>query len=326
MQFGLQLPGTFTARQLMEVAASAEEAGFVQVTLQDNVFMPSPWPLLGALALSTRSLALGPAVSNPVLLHPLEIARQAARLHELAPGRVIVGLGRGSALSAIGAKPQASFEQLQEALGVLRACFEATDSGFRGEWFHLSGVPPRRFKLEAPQIRLIIGGHGPKAAQLAGQLADGLMVAGLWDPDYARELRARLNAASQQAGRPSRPVLIAAPWTVLEPDPERAGQLARATLARSLPFIPHLASRVGVRPATLQQIADAFRRGDLKAAAEAVPQEALDGMVAIADRIGGRIAQLAEAGVDMVAFAGPLSERPEQIVPNLVALLGSTTG
>lgn len=324
MKFGLQLPGTFSTKQLMAIAATAETAGFCQVTLQDNVLMPSPWPLLGAMALSTQSIAIGPAVSNPVLVHPLELARQAARLQELAPGRVVVGLGRGSLLSVIGAKPQASFQQLKDALLLLKTCFGPADSNFDGATFSLSSTPPRRFKLDASSTRILVGGHGPKAAQLAGELADGLMVAGLWKAHYASVLRSILDAASQQAGHQQRPMLIAAPWTVLEPDPAKAAQLARATLARSLPFIKRMAVQIGIQEGSIDRVAEALREGDLKRAAELVPEEALDSLVATEHTLCSRIGEMADAGVDMVVFAGPFSEKPEDIVARLIPLLSAS--
>jgi 5,10-methylenetetrahydromethanopterin reductase len=305
---------------LVAVAVSAEGTGFSQVTVQDNVLWASPWPLLGALAISTQRISIGSAVSNPVLMHPLEIARHAARLQELAPGRVVIGLGRGSLLSVVGHKSQADFQQLKEALQAIRACLESTDGSFDGSSFRIAQVPARRFSLESG-TKLLLGGHGPRAAQLAGELADGLMVAGLWDQSYARVLRSILDSASQRAGRAHRPLLIAAPWTILETDRTRADDLARATLARSLPFIRDMAVRLGVESTVIDRVASALQSGDLKAAAKSVPHEALEAMVATEQNMGLRLQELDEAGVDMVAFAGPLSPEPNRIVHRLTAIL-----
>ncbi len=322
MQYALQLPGTVKPRDAVSVAQAAEEAGFTQVTLQDNILLPSPWPLLGAMARSTRSIRLGPAVCNPILMHPLEMARQAARLQELAPGRVVLGVGRGSILSLVGKPPQANLAQLREALLLLRACFEGKDSAFPGKIFVLRQAPPRRFYLEGSNVALILGGHGPKAAQLAGQLADGLMVAGLWNVQYARGLRHSLDDAAEKSGRKMRPLLIAAPWTVLEEDTRKAEAMARTTLARSLPFIRSMALAVGIDEGTLERVGAAFRSGDIETAAAAVPSQAIDSMIAWSN-LAQRVRELGAAGVDMVSFAGPLSDDLPQALRRLTDMLRS---
>lgn len=95
IDFGLQL----------ELARRADELGFSAIwvrdvplnspTYPDPVGHSDPWVLLGALAASTRSIALATGAIVLPLRHPLHIAKAALSMEVLSSGRFVLGLGSG---------------------------------------------------------------------------------------------------------------------------------------------------------------------------------------------------------------------------------------
>ncbi len=109
MKLGLILP-TFadTPQAAFQTAERAERAGLDGVFCYDHIWplgQPerpalAPFPVLGALAVRTGRVALGPLVARVGLVPDDVLVSQLATLDLLAEGRVIAGLGTGDHLSA----------------------------------------------------------------------------------------------------------------------------------------------------------------------------------------------------------------------------------
>src|SRR4051812_44374191 len=97
----------FGPTELVDLAVTAEEAGFDSVFVSDHF---QPWrhdggharaalPWLGAVGARTSTITLGPSVLTPTFrYHPAVIAQAFATLGLMFPGRVILGVGTGESL------------------------------------------------------------------------------------------------------------------------------------------------------------------------------------------------------------------------------------
>ncbi|MGH3588406.1 MAG: LLM class flavin-dependent oxidoreductase, partial [Pseudonocardia sp.] len=91
-----------SAAEYARLAVLAETLGFDGISVfHDMGFQPSLFPLLEMARVTTR-VRLGAACLNAFLLHPLEIAGQAAALDLASDGRAYVGLARGAWLDRVG--------------------------------------------------------------------------------------------------------------------------------------------------------------------------------------------------------------------------------
>jgi 5,10-methylenetetrahydromethanopterin reductase len=171
-----------------ELAALAEELGFGGGWVADSqsVFRDA----YAALALCVR-LATG--VTNPVTRHPAVIANSLATLDELSGGRAILGLGVGeSAVRTLGLRA-ARLRDLAEATRVIRSLLRGEAVTYEGQDIRIAWA-----KRAVP---VFLAASGPRSLQLAGRIADGVLVQAGADPRLIRFALKNVEAGAEQAGR-----------------------------------------------------------------------------------------------------------------------------
>jgi 5,10-methylenetetrahydromethanopterin reductase len=173
-----------TALDSHENIALAEELGYARAWLYDTPQnSPDVWMCLALAAERTTRIGLGPGVLVPSLRHPMVNAAATAMLTALAPGRVEVAFGTGfSGRRAMGYRGITwSFmaDYIRAYRGLLRG--EVVEwEGAKMRMLHPAGHAPPR-PIDVP---ILISALGPKGAEVARELADGLF-ATLQLPDFA---------------------------------------------------------------------------------------------------------------------------------------------
>jgi probable F420-dependent oxidoreductase len=189
--------------QCAEVTRHAESLGFEGVTLAEHQFFPerldsrfpfSPdgrplfdaddewpemWPLIGAMATTTRRLRFCTAVHILPLFHPISVARSAATAAALAPGRVVLGVGAGwmrEEYEAFGVDFRTRGKRLDESIEILRLAWSGEMFEFHGEFFDFERLVVR----PAPTlpIPIWIGGASKPALRRTATVADGWLGGG----------------------------------------------------------------------------------------------------------------------------------------------------
>jgi 5,10-methylenetetrahydromethanopterin reductase len=183
MQVSVAFP---TALDSHENIALAEELGYGRAWLYDTPQnSPDVWMCLALAAERTTRIGLGPGVLVPSLRHPMVNAAATAMLAALAPGRVQVAFGTGfsgrRAMGYRGITWAFMAEYIRAYRGLLRG--EVVEwEGAKMRMLHPAGHAPPR-PIDVP---ILISALGPKGAEVARELADGLF-ATLQLPDFARE-------------------------------------------------------------------------------------------------------------------------------------------
>ncbi len=202
----LLIPFGATWAELRDGARWAEDAGYDGVWLWDHLRgggaagpapVPECWTALAALAASTERVALGPLVLNVANRHAGVLANMAATLQELSGGRLLLGIGAGGSLATPYADEQRALGRPVGGDAERRAELERAIDQIRGLW---SGRPAG-FLQPSPPPPLIVGGFGPKMAELAGRLGDGFNTSAAHPqlPELARIAR----EAHAESGRPT---------------------------------------------------------------------------------------------------------------------------
>jgi 5,10-methylenetetrahydromethanopterin reductase len=172
----------------------AEELGFSWAGLIDSQSLHRELYVTAALcAQATSRILIGPTVTNPVTRHPAVTAAAMATLDEVANGRAILGMGPGdSAVLNLGERP-ARLADLRAYVETVRALVAGHEIEYRGKLIHT------RWAKRAVPIYLTAG--GPKTLEMAGEIADGVIIHLGLQPEILRGAVDRIHAGAVRAGR-----------------------------------------------------------------------------------------------------------------------------
>lgn len=175
----------YTPSQLIDQAKRAEDAGFDALWISDH-FHPwndeqgqsaFVWGVIGALSQMT-SLPVSTAVTCPLIrMHPAIVAHAAATAAVQLNGRLVLGVGTGEALNehVLGdhwPAPAVRLEMLEEAIEVIRRLHTGEKVGHHGEYYDVEEA--RIYTVPDQPVPIYVSAFGPKAAELAAQVGDGL--------------------------------------------------------------------------------------------------------------------------------------------------------
>lgn len=223
----------YPAGEIVAAARAAEDRGMDGVWVTDVRFMRDCYALLGAIAVLTTRITIAAGVSDPFSRHPAGLAAIAATLAELAPGRVVLGLGAGgSGLDKIGVVRNDPVRTVEAAIEAMRLLLDgrtasAETAGFLLKDGQLAFVPPQ-------PVPVALVAHGPVMYRLAGRLADLAFIANYATPSaiaWARSQLAKGRAARATADGGPREI-----WRVdvcVSPDGAAAREVMRRRI-RSL--------------------------------------------------------------------------------------------
>lgn len=175
------------------IAREADAAGWDWLGVADSPVVYGESYIHQAVALAeTSRIRVGPLVSHVVIRHPLVVGNLLATLGELGQGRTIGTLATGnSAARGLDMKP-ASLDELRGAAAAIRGYWAGEGGTFGGSRIPASG-------LARPSCPLVVAADGPNAAQLAGEIGDGMLYGGTLD---AEVLERRIAAGKRRAGQP----------------------------------------------------------------------------------------------------------------------------
>ena len=268
------IPGTgWSAREIQAVARDAEDAGFDGVFAAEvNNDVLATAQLLGA---ATERLQVGTWIANVYLRHSYTCAQGAALIADATGGRFVLGLG-------------VSHQPINRALGIAMPHPLRTLRGYVTEvrgWLRGEGPPTHLPQRPVPQpVPLYVSALGSRAAELGGELADGIMPF-LWSAERVAQSRAWVaQGRARTAGLGEPDITLGIP-TFVGDDLEALRGAARQNLGlyTMLPFFQRM-----------------FRASGFAAEADQMEQGA--GGAALSDRL-----------LDAVCLLGPVARCREQL-------------
>jgi G6PDH family F420-dependent oxidoreductase len=172
---------------LVRYAQRAEEAGFAFAMISDHYHpwidrqghSSFVWSVLGGIAHATQRLRLGTGVTCPTMrIHPAIIAQAAATAAAMMPGRFFLGVGTGENLNEhiLGdhwPPHDMRLAMLEEAVEVIRFLWEGGTQTYRGDYYVIENA--RIYTLPDKPPPILVAASGPKAAEAAGRMGDGLI-------------------------------------------------------------------------------------------------------------------------------------------------------
>lgn len=155
--------------------AAGEKGGAVALWIANHLFQRDPITLAAIALARTTRMRVTLMAMTPFTVHPVQAAMAAATLDEYFPGRVTLCLGVGAPadLKAVGIEAAKPLRSMREALEMTRALFAGETVRVEGESFHAVG---RRLASGPRSIPIVLAASGPRMLELAGGLADGVLI------------------------------------------------------------------------------------------------------------------------------------------------------
>jgi 5,10-methylenetetrahydromethanopterin reductase len=186
--------------RVVEAAGICESAGMDSFWVADQRWMRDVYVTLGVLAGATHRIQLGTRVTDPYIRHPALTAVALATLDEASGGRAVLGIGAGgSGFSQLGLRREHPATAIREAITLIRQLWRGEDAEFRGELIGWTGGA-----LEfgcRPDIPIVIAARGPRLLELAGEMADGAIVAAGVAPSAIAWAAERIAVGERRASR-----------------------------------------------------------------------------------------------------------------------------
>lgn len=316
MRFGIRFNDPFgPVRRVVELAQLAEQAGFDVVWYCHDLFQRDAWITLTAIAAATSRVKVGTCIVNPYTEDPAEIAMHAATLQEYSGGRFILGIGPGEPqfLDWVGRRQGRPVTGLREAVTILRRLLAGEAVPFDGTVFR--DWRPGAQLVHAPThdpIPIYIGGQGPRAVRLMGELGDGALPL-IFPPVFLPQVMAWIGEGAAAAGR-SVSAIDVAPcfWFSLADERHAAEDAMRRMIASYGHYLrDEMLAPIGLSRQDFVPLGEVWASGD-HAGAEAMVQGRMFELAVLGtvDEVLPRLARLAAQGATQINVGPPLGPDP----------------
>ncbi|MDI2098647.1 LLM class flavin-dependent oxidoreductase [Ruicaihuangia caeni] len=261
MKYGFAVLDRPSVPEQLELAQLAEENGYSSIWVCETRLARDAISVMGAIAARTQRIQIGSGVVNTWNRNPALMAMTFATLNNLAPDRVIMGLGAywdplAAKQGIVRSKPLTQMRQYVDVVRRLLALEENVT--FKSDLLSVDGLSldlghgdPR-----VPQnVPIYLGPTGPKMMELAGEVADGALINGLLKPDYIVESIEHIRIGAERAGRAlddiAKPVYVN---VALDEDGDNARRAARRLYAMYLGQQPHIGLASGLPEEFLAEV------------------------------------------------------------------------
>ena len=255
----LYLQDAHPIRDAIDYTKYAESKGFEAVWQADSRLVREAGVPMAAFAATTDTIKVGSGVIDVWSRNPARLASMFSTLDDLAPGRIICGLGAwwDPLAAKVGIDRSKPIRVMREVVEAVRGLLANETVSMDGYYVHLDGVELDYVHQErrAKDVPIYIGATGMQMMQLTGEIADGAVLNYLVSPEYNRRAMEHLEVGAAKAGRSvddlDRPQLV-----VCSVDDDRQAALdgARMLVTQYLGQQPHIMKASGVPESLLEEV------------------------------------------------------------------------
>lgn len=266
----------------MDYTKYAESKGFEAVWQADSRLVRDAIVPMSAFAAVTDTIKIGSGVVDCWTRNPARLAATFSTLDDLAPGRVILGIGAwwDPLAEKVGISRAKPLRAMREIITAVRALLANETVTMNGEFVHLDGVELDYVYQERrpKEVPIYLGATGMQMMELAGEIADGVVLNYLVSPDYNKKALEHLAIGADKAGRSfdsiDRPQLVVCS---VHEDRKTALDMARLMVTQYLGQQPHIMKASGVPQSLLDKVGEVLTwpatHEQVEAASLLVPDE-----------------------------------------------------
>lgn len=288
-RFALYLQDAHDLRDGLDYVQYAEQRGFEAVWQAESRLVRDAIVPMAAYAAVTERINIASGVINNWTRNIGLLAATFLTLDDLAPGRIICGIGAwwDPLARNVGVDRRKPLTAMRETVEVLRRLLAMERVTFHGEFVHVDGIELDvvHGRREPRHVPIMIGATGDKMMELTGEIADGAVLNYCVPPVYNDNALELLKRGAQKSGRQmeeiDRPQLIVCS---VDPDHDRAIDTTRELLTQYLAQQPHIAKASGVSDQVVAEIQSILgwpaTKEQIRRAKHLVPEALIDNITA----------------------------------------------
>jgi len=258
-RMALYLQDAHELRDGLEYVQYAEKKGFEAVWQAESRLVRDAIVPMAAYAAVTNKLKVGSGVINNWTRNIGLLASTFLTLDDLAPDRVICGIGAwwDPLAKNVGIDRRKPLVAMRETVTILKRLLNMENVTFDGEFVHVKGIELDvvHGRKEPRNVPVYIGATGDNMMELAGEIADGAVLNYCVPPEYNIRALELLEVGAKKSGRKlediDRPQLIVCS---VDNDHDKAIDTSRELLTQYLAQQPHIAKASGVSPEIVNKI------------------------------------------------------------------------
>lgn len=295
-----------TVEEMRSIARIAEESGF------EGVFSPEV-PPFNAISNAqvfgevTKNIKVGTWIANIYMRHPVIAAAAAFNIQEITGGRMLLGLGvsHGPVNKRFGIEMGDPVESMRNYVKEIKSYSDGSSEKIS-------------IKRNLPPFPVYIAGLTRTAAELAGEVADGLMPY-MCPPKYVAKLKEQVAAGAEKSGRNLADIEITNGIpSFISDDEETAYKAAKAGVGNytRLPFYQRLIKNIGYG-----NVVEKIQKGEKPS--DAITNELIDdiALVGPADKCREKLQDYFDSGVQLaIIVPGPVGKQSNvEVMKNTVS-------
>ena len=272
----------FTTQDLLGLASLAEETGYETIWLPEGVGTDALTQLT-AFATATQRVKLGTGILPIFYRTPTLLAMSAGGLEAISQGRFILGLGVGHQRlveNGHGIPLRRPLTRMRETVEIVRRLLRGERVTYKGQVFKLQDSS-LGFRPVRPDLPIYLAALGPQMIELAGEIADGVLL--VWaSPGYLQRAIEHVHRGAERVGRNPEDIDVACYLsTAVVDDVEQVRPVVQREIAGyfRMPFYMNYFEQSGFK-AEAAAVSQAFARGDADGAVAAI-SEAMQNELAI---------------------------------------------
>jgi 5,10-methylenetetrahydromethanopterin reductase len=235
VSFGLALFSYEPVERTASMAKEAERLGFEKLWIPDEKFFRDPYCTMSICSQVTNKIKIGIGITDPYTRRLPFTAASIATINEISKGRALLGIGAGGAgLKSLGIERINPVKTIRDAVTILRALLRGESVSWNSETITLVDA---KINFTAGSVPIYIGAFGPLSLQMAGEMADGVLLgsgAGA-SPSSIAYGNEQINLGAKKAKR-NPDTLERVSWvhSVISDDRDEALRLIKPTIAISI--------------------------------------------------------------------------------------------
>lgn len=310
--FGIEFVPNEPVYKIGYLAKLAEDVGFDTVWITDHYNNRDVYTTLAVLSMMTNRIMLGTGVTNPYTRNAAVTASSIASINELSGGRAILGLGPGdkATFDAMGIDWDKPLSRVKDGITVIRSLLSK-------ERVNVGGFKGAQLAFNAGKIPIYMGAQGPKMLELAGAVADGVLINASHPEDFKFAVPV-IRTGAEKAGRKSEDVQVCAYASFsADKDGAKANNAAKMVVA----FIvagspPNVLERHGIAAEDAGKISASIAKGDFGGVLGGVTPKMVEAfsIAGTPEDCRARVDELLKTGVTQIVVGSPVGPDKERSI------------